>query len=375
MLSFSLTQETINKLKRLDNAIAALYAQIIHLDTTELETIHRYAVVSTIGSSTRIENALLTDSEINWLDTILSANGRKTAFEQNKLLIENKLSKDRERSIEEVAGCRNALLLIYEKSKDFYPLRESDIRALHSVLMRPYLKDHPTVGNYKIQPNSVIETNHITGQSRTVFMTADAGPITASAMHDLITWYNQTLPQEAWSVAVAAEFTYRFLAIHPFQDGNGRMGRGLFLLSLLQSSCQALATVASYIALDRQIEKHKEEYYFVLHACSDGKFQQNPSMYKIEYFLVFMIKMLEKSLSDVNVYRKRFDDIKNLSSAALRVLDCFKEFPEVRLNSKKICEITLLPKRTVINALNKLLQFQLIQKYGQGAGVRYQITF
>jgi DNA-binding MarR family transcriptional regulator len=98
-------------------------------------------------------------------------------------------------------------------------------------------------------------------------------------------------------------------------------------------------------------------------------------MYKIEYFLVFMIKMLEKSLSDVNVYRKRFDDIKNLSSAALRVLDCFKEFPEVRLNSKKICEITLLPKRTVINALNKLLQFQLIQKYGQGAGVRYQITF
>ena len=72
-----------------------------------------------IGASTRIENALLTDSEIDWLDTILTQDGKTTALEANRDLIENKLSKDRERSIEEVAGCRQLLLSIYESASQF----------------------------------------------------------------------------------------------------------------------------------------------------------------------------------------------------------------------------------------------------------------
>jgi Fic family protein len=375
MLSFTLTSDIIARLQALDNALVTLYAETINLDELEREAIYNYARISTVGASTRIENAVLTDSEISWLDTVLSTDGKKTAFEKNKNLITNKLSKDRERSIEEVAGCRSMLLLIYEKAKEFYPLREIDIRALHEIMMRPYLKDNPVVGRYKIQPNSVVETNHASGVSRVVFKTADSGLETTIAMQELVDWYNQTMLSAVPTVAVAAELTYRFLAIHPFQDGNGRLGRGLFLLSLLHSSNQALATVARYLAIDRQIEKHKEEYYFVLDACSGGKFSQDATKYKIEYFLAFMLKMLEKSLFDTEVYRKKYASVRGLSGAALKVLQCFKNFPELRLTSQKICAETLLPRRTVNNALNKLLVFGLIQKYGQGAGVQYQITF
>lgn len=375
MLSIKLNSELIERMQKLNNAIADLYIKVNAYSNDENAAIHRYAKISMIGASTRIENALLTDSEINWLDTVLSSDGKITALEKNKALIENKLSKDRERSIEEVAGCRNMLTFIYENAKSMLPIRETDIRAMHDMLMRPYLKDAPTVGNYKIQPNSVIEVNHATNASRTVFQTADAGPITKVAMHDLITWYNEVYPIEPWTVAVVAELTYRFLAIHPFQDGNGRMGRGLFLLGLLQANNNSLATVAKYLAIDRQIEKHKEEYYFVLNQCSKGKFSSDPANYQMEYFLAFMLKMLEKSLLDVNLYHEKFIAVQKLSLAATKVLECFKEFPELRLNTKKICELTNLPRRTAVNALNNLLHANLIQKYGAGTSVRYQITF
>lgn len=375
MLSLKLTPELIERMRAFNNAIVDLYTRINAYSSEEIAAIHRYAKISMIGASTRIENALLTDSEINWIDTILSSDGKVTAFEKNKLLIENKLSKDRERSIEEVAGCRNMLTYVYENAKIMLPLKEMDIRSMHDILMRPYLKDAPTIGNYKIQPNNVIEINHGTKASRVVFQTADAGPITKTAMHDLVAWYNEVYIKEFWTIALAAEFTYRFLAIHPFQDGNGRLGRGLFLLILLQSNNIALATMAKYLAIDRQIEKHKEEYYFVLNQCSQGKFSSDSTKYKIEYFLIFMLKMLEQSLLDVNIYHEKFIAVQKLSSSATKVLDCFKEFPELRLNTQKICDQTNLSRRTVIYAINYLLQANIIQKYGQGAGVRYQITF
>jgi Fic family protein len=373
--NIKLTPEIIQRLNKLDDALLAAYSEIIHIGITEQEAIHRYARISAIGASTRIENALLTDSEINWLDTVLSSDGKQTAFEQNKNLITNKLSKDRERSIEEVAGCRNMLLMIYDRYNELSPLRENDIRGLHDLLMRPYLQDSPSVGNYKTLSNSVIETNHSTKGTRIVFKTADAGLVTAIAMRELVEWYNAAINSTIWPIVIAAEFTYRFLAIHPFQDGNGRVSRGLFLLNLLQAKNKALSTVARYLAIDRQIEKHKEEYYFVLNSCSKGKYSQNPADYKMEYFLTFMLKMVEQSLLDIEIYRKKFANVQKLSPSALQVLDCFKEFPEIKLSTKKICETTNLPRRTTVNSLNTLLQYSLIQRYGQGAGTKYQLTF
>ena len=47
--------------------------------------------------------------------------------------------------------------------------------------------------------------------------------------------------EHPWPLLVATEFVFRFLAIHPFYDGNGRLGRALFILALLQSVDKYLA--------------------------------------------------------------------------------------------------------------------------------------
>lgn len=375
MLSFALTPDLLKSLQELEGQLSIVYSKLQSISVEERDHLHRYARISTIGASTRIENALLTDSEVNWLDTILTQDGKTTALDANRDLIENKLSKDRERSIEEVVGCRNFLLTVYENAKSLFPFHESDLRALHYQLLSPYQGAGAYIGKYKIQNNSVIEHNHLSGKSRTVFQTADAGVMTSSSMHDLVSWYNASLPYERWPLAVTSEFVFRFLAIHPFQDGNGRMGRGLFLLSLLQSPHPFLSTVAKYLAIDRQIERHKEEYYFVLNQCSNGKFSQDPVEYKIFYFLRFMIKIISEALADIDMYRKKYQKEIALSPSAARVLACFREHPEILLTTKLIMENTPLPRRTIGHALSMLLQAQLIQMYGRGAGSRYQITF
>lgn len=374
MLSFTI-DPFIPALKSLDNQLIETYAFVEPLPPSATAYIRKLARASMIGASTRIENAQLTDLEVNWLDTILETDGKVTAFEANRALIENKLSKDRERSYEEVAGCRAMLHEIMEEGKTWRPLREHDLRALHTLLLKPYALAAPYIGQYKAQPNYVVEVNQVTKESRVVFKTADAGPLTSAAMYDLLEWYNKEIDINPWPIAVATEFVFRFLAIHPFQDGNGRLGRGLFLLALLQANHTSFNTLIPLIAIDRHIETRKEEYYLTLNRCSDGVYKQDPTEYHMGYFLKFMLKVMEEALGDVRLYYQRFRHIQMLSQSAARVYECFQNFPEVRLNNLKIVEETQLPRRTVAYCLTQLVDLGLIQKYGIGAGVRYQMVF
>lgn len=374
-LSFNLTSELILRLKSLDNKFAKIYSDLKAAEPEELNYLHKYAKVSLIGSSTRIENAILTDIEISWIDTILTKEVKDSAFDFHKEMIKSKLSASRESSIEEVAGCRAMLMSIYSCPEEFYPLKQKDLRMLHYQLMFPYTNSTSYAGKYKSLPNPIVELNNETKQSRVVFDTAPAGVITNSMMVELVDWYNNNMKLSAWPIAVVVEFVYRFLAIHPFQDGNGRMGRGLLLLGLLNSNSETISYVAKYLSIDRFIEKYKDEYYFVLNKCSSGRYEEEAKNYNIGFFLKFMLKVLEESLDNITISRKKYCAERSLSKSAMEVLKCFQEHPEIRLNTSSIVQKTKLPRRTVEFSLKTLLENSLLQRYGKGASVRYQLTF
>jgi len=375
MLSFELDNQITKQLISLKGKIDEKYEFIQTLTEEELQAIHRFARISIIGASTRIENAILTDSEIDWIDSVIGKDAKRTAFEVQRKRIENKLSKDKQRSIEEVAGCRGMLHIIYEQSKDLFPISETSIKGLHAELLRHFSKPGTIKGNYKTGPNSVVETNHETGEKRTVFKTADPGMVTQTAMTDLAKWYNEAAIEEPWTIPVLCEFVYRFLAVHPFQDGNGRVGRGLFLLSMLQSTDEKLAKLAPYLPIDRHIERHKEDYYLVLNQCSSGEFSIDPNQYNIQFFLKFMIKIINNALDDIEFYKAKFDNYKKLSESALKVLKCFKEKPEIKLKPKEIVESTNLPRRTVTYILSDLIEKKFLQSHGQRSAIKYQLVF
>jgi Fic family protein len=375
MLSFQLDKKITRQLIALNELIVEKYAFLQTLPGDEKENIHHYAWISTVGASTRIENAVLTDSEIDWLDSVLGKDGKQTALAAHKSQIEDKLSRDKERSIEEVVGCRTVLLLIYRQAKEYLPLTEFTVRSLHHELLRYYTMPGMKKGDYKDKPNSVVQENHATGEKKSIFKTADPGITTQMAMKELIAWYNKAIQEEPWPISVAVELVYRFLAIHPFQDGNGRLGRALLLMSLLHSPNEKLSEVVYYLAIDRHIERHKEEYYIVLNQCSGGEYRADPTQYKIEYFLKYMLKVLQGAMSDIDFYAARAKAYKKLSASAIAVLTCFKDKAEEKIKTKDILEATGLPKRTITTSLKTLTDKAFIARYGQGAATYYQLIF
>lgn len=378
MLSYIITESLTKKLKAVNDNAAEKMVFLSSLDEECRAFIKKNARISNIGSSTRIENAILTDVEISWMDETLSADGKPTAFIREKQRIENKLSKDKERSIEEVAGCRTMLEIIFEQAEDIFPLSQSTICGLHRELMQYYPPAKYHLGKYKTVPNNVVEKT-VLGKKETlrdVFKTADPGPITESAMHDLIAWYNKTLEENPWTMAVASELVFRFLAVHPFQDGNGRLGRALFMLSILQSKDRVLKSIIPFIAIDRHIEKHKQEYYLVLQKCSGGRFLADPKKYDPSHFLSFMLKVLDESIqSDIDYYSDKYKKFVNLADAPREVLSCFREYPEDKLALKNVLSLAAIPRRTAIHAMNALVRLGFLQKYGKGPSAKYRLTF
>ncbi|MBE9545136.1 MAG: Fic family protein [Proteobacteria bacterium] len=375
MLSFTPGQKLENELRVLQGKIVETYSNIEYLSSEEAKYLHRFALISNIGASTRIENAVLTDPEVEWVDTILQKDSKTTAFEENKIFILDKLKKDRERSVEEVVGCRQILSTVYLQAKELFPLTEVIIRGLHHDLLRYYPRAVSFAGGYKKIPNQVIFINHKTGEQRVVLDPSPPGIITSMAMADLVNWYNLNIRENPWPLLVATEFVFRFLAIHPFQDGNGRLGRALFILTLLQSDDKYLKEITPYVAIDRHIEQNRSLYYTTLHQCSEGKFHDDPQKYNIEPLAWFFIRILRSSLSDIKVYRNRYARLQKLSESAAAVLSCFKSSPEKRLKVAEIVDHTGLPRRTVQYALQTLSKNAFIQKLGQGAGTRYQLVF
>ena len=88
-----------------------------------------------------------------------------------------------------------------------------------------------------------------------------------------------------------------------------------------------------------------------------------------------MIDVLSDALDDVKLYKEKCDRYYTLSKAALKILACFKEHPEVRLSAQELITMTKLARRTVTYSLNTLNEAHFIQKYGRAAGTRYQLIF
>src|SRR5882672_7796879 len=166
MLSFKPTGDVEKQLKKLQALLVRASTELESVRPEEKAFLNRFALISNVGASTRIENAVLTDAEIEWVDTTLSANEKPTAFEERKQVILDKLSKDRERSVEEVVGDRQVLATLYSQAKDFRPLTENIIRGLHHELLRFYAPAAHYAGRYKTITNRVLAKNHDSGEER-----------------------------------------------------------------------------------------------------------------------------------------------------------------------------------------------------------------
>ena len=144
------------------------------------------------------------------------------------------------REYEEIKAHDLALKMIKEEAKDSdRPLTENFIRLLNkTILVTPFWKDAETpdgqktrvevkIGEYKSRPN------HVRTQTGEIFYYATPEE-TPSLMHDLVMWFNKAKEEGVLTpLELAALLHYRYIRIHPFEDGNGRIARLLVNYVLL----------------------------------------------------------------------------------------------------------------------------------------------
>src|SRR5687767_2582737 len=180
-----------------------------------LVQLRQITTIESTASSTRIEGVELTDAEVaRILDGI-----RSDSF--------------RARDKEEVKGYAELHTLIYESHTDI-PLSESHVKQLHRILLRHSSKDERHRGEYKKLPDDVVRKR---GEVIEEVLFKTATPFdTPRLMAQLIEVTNAALEERALHpLVVIARFVVDLLAIHPFQDGNGRLARALTTLLLLRT--------------------------------------------------------------------------------------------------------------------------------------------
>ncbi|MBE9586310.1 Fic family protein [Mucilaginibacter sp. JRF] len=141
----------------------------------------------------------------------------------------------------DIQGHNDAIDFLLSVIKDSRPLTENDIRQLHEIiLVQAYEVDAQTadgqptkkrieIGAYKTQPNHV---QTATGQTH-YYATPEETP---AKMQELMQWYAAaSADKNIHPIVVAALFHHKFVAIHPFDDGNGRVSRILMNLVLMKN--------------------------------------------------------------------------------------------------------------------------------------------
>ena len=80
MISFQIDDSLSIELRELAQTTTRKHQAVLSIGSEELSYTHRNVLVSMVGASTRIENAVLTDAEVDWIDTKLTEDGKTTAY-------------------------------------------------------------------------------------------------------------------------------------------------------------------------------------------------------------------------------------------------------------------------------------------------------
>ncbi len=343
--SFSPTHEMLNLISEIDE-FKGKWNVLQNLSPERLSALRHVATIESVGSSTRIEGVKLTDREI---ETLLS-NLKQYSFKS--------------RDEEEVAGYAEAMELIFESWQEI-TLTENHLKQLHSVLLKFSSKDTAHRGNYKQLSNNVVAFDADGKEIGIVFETASPFE-TPFEMEKLIKWLNQTIEDKTiHPLLIIAVFVVSFLAIHPFQDGNGRLSRILTTLLLLRLGYEYVP----YISLESIIEENKDHYYKALRQTQKTLRDEKADW---EKWCLFFLKCLRKQKDKLSTKLEREKIITQiLPKASSEILTLLKEHE--RLTIAELEALTNINRNTLKVRLRELVRDNFIQQHGKARSTWYSL--
>ncbi len=310
-----------------------------------LRNLKRVATIESVGSSTRIEGAKLTDAEVERLLSGLSITSFSTRDEQ------------------EVFGYAETMDLIFQAFEEI-PVTENHILQLHQMLLRHSTKDERHRGEYKKLPNNVVARDVAGKEIGIVFETASPFA-TPMEMQSLVEWAKRADEDKILHPLLRiAVFIVRFLAIHPFQDGNGRLSRILTTLMLLKAGY----VYVPFASLEVVIEENKDLYYKALRRTQTSLKSEKPDW---ESWVGFFLRCLKKQKDNLAAKieaggRKEKPELPPLSRQVLELLSGHDG-----LGITDLADMTGANQNTLKVRLRELVDAGLVKRHGKARATWY----
>jgi Fic family protein len=302
------------------------------------------------GMAERIPNVNLFISMYVRKEALMSSQieGTQATLED---ILDPLIEKNANRNVAEVVNYIKAIEFAIKKLKKL-PICNRLIKETHAVLMNETRGGHKEPGEYRNSQNWI---GGIGSSLKTARYIPPNKEDMLKAMADLESYINN--PDEQDALIKVALIHYQFETIHPFLDGNGRVGRLLILLYLLEQ--RVLSTPVLYISYF--LKKNRIEYYDrLMEVRKGGNFEQ-----WVKFFLQAVYETASETIADIDMlvilHSKNVSKIENLGKASKTALNLFSY-----LEKNPIIDIQKTAKdlnttfKTMANAVSKLASLKIL---------------
>lgn len=304
------------------NKIIALVADIVE-KVTKFEYIESKIITPTLRKKYTIETIVGT----------LEIEGNSLGKEKVTAILDGKRVLGSVKEIEEVKGA----IKVYEMLDQFRAGEIEDLLLAHKILMKEILTD---AGNFREKSVGI-------GSGNTIVHIAPPASQVHTLMYDLFSWLNSS---DLHPLIKSCVFHYELEFIHPFIDGNGRIGR-LWQTLILHS----YKPFFSYLPVESVIKEHQHKYYDVLEECGAAG--------ECTSFIEFMLEILNEAIERVNVSDNTTDQVNDqVSDQVKRLLTIMSNSWMTRNEMMQILGLTHNPTFRK-NYLKPALELKLIEMY------------
>ncbi len=302
---YTITSKIVNLISKISEEMTKIEADEAKIITPKLRKISR---IKTLAGTLEIEGNFLGEEKI-------------TAILEGKKVLG---------TFQEITEAQGAIET-YKAFENYNHKNIKDLLKAHKILMKDMLT---TAGNFRTQNVGV-------GGKDGVTHVAPQSHFVPELMGELFGWLKNT---DEHPLIKSSVFHYEFEFIHPFSDGNGRIGR-LWQSVILYNWKKAFIAIPT----ESIVRDYQEKYYEALETA--GSLGESTSF--IEFMLEVILKSIESSVKS---------SVKSSVITEDKILEIIKENPKITI--PQIADILRITTRAVEKQLAKLKESRRVDRVG-----------
>ena len=301
-----------------------------------------------IGEISSIQNnshyiQLRKENRIQTIHSSLAIENNSLSLEQITAIIDGKRVLGNPNEIQEVKNSVQA----YDLLLTLNPYNEKDLLKAHKLMMQDLVENS---GKYRTDGVGIFDGEH-------VVHVAPPAKRVPELMADLFEWLKTS---DVHPLIKSCVFHYEFEFIHPFQDGNGRIGR-LWQTVILKEWKEVFA----WIPVETLIKENQKEYYNAL-----GVSDKSANSTK---FIEFMLSIILTTIEEIIATEKKVT-VKVTQKVTVnqkKIIKSIKENPNI--TQEKLAEIVGITRKSIIANMKQLQENGLIKRIGADKNGYWQI--